>query len=758
VGYVLVEVILLSAALVVPFPVGGFCNLLAMLFGLVVFTVKVLRVCPGPTSGWRFIVATGWILVVAAFVAATAYGIRGGVNVQDPVSIVLATVPFLTLGAGLGLLSRVAPRRGPADGLDAVMVALAGFLLLWTVWLGQAFAVSVVPGIIATILPLGVLLVLTMGVKLLLGGGAKDASVALVLVGAAALCAATIALLVRGVPQANLPVSPAVNLLWALFGAGLGAAALQTDLNRARTRQRQQLNDTSLARTVLFAFAALVPLATWANEADRQQSVASRAVPIAVSAVLLVLLVARMGLVSRVAHRRATLLQRRSSALVTAVSQQQELQRQLAFRASHDPLTNLSNRTVLAERMEHAMAGARPHALLLFDLDRFKDINDTYGHPIGDQLLVAVANRLKVGVPDGAVLARLGGDEFALFLEDTTEVQAKAGATALLEQLRPPHFVEGHEFVITASVGVLATDESDPATTPTQALSDADLALYRAKELGKDRAETFRPELRVGRVDQANITTGLRRALAEEEFALLYQPVVELASGTIVAVEALLRWRRPDGTVLGPDDFLPVAEDSGLMGQIGYWVLRQACRDVLRWHTERGVAVFVNVSGRQLDLPGFATTVVKGIADAGLPTEAVVLEITEGSLLTASPADVRFRQLRTLRDHNVRLAIDDFGTGYSSLSYVAQLPIDIVKIDRSLIQVVDDGPESERAWAFTRAVVELVNSLQLTAVAEGVETAEQARALRDTNCPLAQGFYLWPPLESQDVDTLLGLR
>jgi diguanylate cyclase (GGDEF)-like protein len=757
VAFAIVEVLLLSAALLVAFPVGGLCNMLAMLVGLLVITTQVVRVRPRPLWAWSLVVGTGWTLVAGAVVASVSYGLRGGINIHDPPSLLLAAAPFLILGAALGLFARVAPRRGPADTLDALIAALAVFLLLWTVWLGPAFSVDVVPAIIATILPLSLLVAVTMGVKLVLGGGAQDTPVALVLLGGAALAGASIDLLVPGVGRANLPISPGVNLLWASFGAAIGAAALHHGLGRARMRRKRAVNDASVFRTVLFALLALVPLVIWANEATRGSSPARQAMAIAVSAVLLVLLVIRMAMVSRIAHRRAAQLARRSSALAAAVSQQRELQSELAFRAAHDPLTRLSNRTVLAEHMQRALAGPGTHSLLLFDLDRFKDVNDTSGHPVGDHLLIAVADRLQRAAPHGAVLARLGGDEFALFLENTGEADATAEAIDLLDRLRPPFLVDGHEFLITASGGVLTTDRSGPSATPTQALSDADLALYRAKELGKDRIETFRPELRYDRVDHARITAGLRQALDHDELGLRYQPVIELSSGNIVAVEALLRWHGTDGAVMSPDDFLPVAEDAGLIGQIGAWVLRQACRDVRPWHTQRGVSVFVNVAGRQLDHPEFAMTVVKAIADAGLPNEAVVLEITEGSLLTTSPVDVRFQQLRMLHDHNVRLAIDDFGTGYSSLSYVAQLPIDIVKIDRSLIQVIDDGPTSGRSWAFTRAVVDLVNSLDLTAIAEGVETAEQARALRATRCPLAQGFHLCRPLGAPDIDALLGL-
>jgi EAL domain-containing protein (putative c-di-GMP-specific phosphodiesterase class I) len=256
----------------------------------------------------------------------------------------------------------------------------------------------------------------------------------------------------------------------------------------------------------------------------------------------------------------------------------------------------------------------------------------------------------------------------------------------------------------------------------------------------------------------ARVTRDLRRAVALGEFVLHYQPIVELATGRIVAVEALLRWRRPDGRLMLPDEFVPVAEDGGLIVPIGGWVLRQACHDAHRWHTERGVTVFVNISGRQLDDSTFARSVVNALDEAGLVSDGLVLEITEGSFLTTSPTDVRYRQLRRLHDSKVRLALDDFGTGYSSLSYVTQLPIDYVKIERSLVQVVGRGPESDRGWAFTRAVVEMITSMDLTAIGEGVETEEQARALRATNCALAQGFYFHRPAEAAVIDRLLNLR
>lgn len=763
-GYLVLEAGLVAGSLVVPFPTGGLLNMLAMLTGLIVATVRFARVRPGPRTAWWLIVGTGWLLVVEAVAASVAYGLNADVNIRDPLPLILATLPFPVLGAGLALLSWVAPRRGPADILDALMAAFAAFLVLWAFVLGPAFNGQIPSATIVFGLPLGLLVVITVGVKVILGGGARDRSVALIIVASAALSGSLVSLLVPGLKSGQIIAGWETNFLWALFGVALGAAALHPDLARVRHRARPSPADTSVLRTVIFAALAVGPLAVWAIEEWRRTAASissiAVAIPIGVSAALLILLVVRMALVARVAHERAAQLDRRSTALAAAVAYQQDLQRQLTYRATHDPLTSLSNRTVLAERMESTFCrqhGSGSHALLLFDLDRFKDVNDTYGHPIGDELLIEVSHRLQRGSPAGSVLARLGGDEFALFIENSTEDDATGWAKLLLDALRPPYFIGGHEFVMTTSVGVLATDRTRPLPSPAEALGDADLALYRAKENGKDRIEVFRAELRLARTDHARITSGLRRAVAGCELLLHYQPVVELGSGKIVAVEALLRWQPPGRALMFPDQFLPVAEDAGLMGTIGDWVLRQACLDARRWYAERGVAVFVNVAGRQLDDPGFAASVVRALADTKLPTEALVLEITEGSYLAASPTNVRYRQLRGLREHKIRLALDDFGTGYSSLSYVAQLPIDIVKIDKSLIQVGGGSAPSAHNWAFTRAVVELVHSMELTPVAEGVETAEQASALGATNCTLAQGYHFYRPVTASAINQLLQL-
>ncbi len=758
-AYALVQGVLLAGSVLLPFPASGLCTMSAMVSGLVVLTVQTLRRRPGPTWSWVWVVASGWLSVGVAVVAAASYGLRGGVNVTDWRQILLATVPLPILAIGLARFSWVAPRRGAIDNLDAVVFALAAFLVLWSVWLAPAFAVDLGSAAVAIVLPLGLLVVAILAVKIVLGGGGKDPPVALVVVAAASVSTTSVALLVPGLETATLPATRATNVIWACFGVAVGAAALHPDLSRPRTMRGRQVDDTSLPRTLLFAGLALVPLGVWTTEAFRLPTTAvGRIVPIVASAALLLSLVLRMAIVARVAQQHAAALGRRKNALAAAVAEQKKLQRQLAYRATHDPLTDLYSRSVLIDRMQAAFASQRDgpgHALLLFDLDRFKEVNDTFGHPVGDRLLIEAARRLERGLSDNDLLARLGGDEFALFLENTSEARAVACAADMLERLRPLYSLEGHEFAISASVGVFATQQPATPPTPDEALSDADLALYSAKDLGRDRVRVFRPELRTSHLVQARLVAGLRRALRANQFLLHYQPIVELESGVVVAVEALLRWRQAEGQLISPEIFLPVAEDAGLILPIGEWVMRQAIQDARRWYSRHKISVFVNVSGRQLDSADFTASVVGALADANLPSDAVVLEITEASFMTASPADARFRQLHALRDNKIRLAIDDFGTGYSSLSYVAHLPLDYVKIDKSLTQA-SVGPAAVRPWSFTRAVVDMIASLQLAAIAEGVETGEQVEALRATGCAYAQGYYFGRPVEAGEIDELLS--
>ena len=422
----------------------------------------------------------------------------------------------------------------------------------------------------------------------------------------------------------------------------------------------------------------------------------------------------------------------------------------------HDPLTGLANRLVLTERMEWALTRPAPgqHAVAVLDLDDFKDINDTLGHPAGDQVLIETSHRLLAITPRGGTLARLGGDEFAVLLEDTPPEQAHAWAERAREALRRPYRLEDEELFLTGSVSVY-TMPPGQTPVPSEALQDADLALYAAKTGGRNRVIVFRPELRRARLDARRLSADLRHALANRELAVQYQPVVDLRTRRIMAMEALLSWTPPGQPPVNPATFLPVAEETGMIGPIGTWAMRQACKDARPWYQERGIAVAVNISARQLQDGGLTDMITAALRDNDLPGEALIVEITESSLLVTSANSEAMSQLERLRARHVRIAIDDFGTGYSSLAYVGRLPGDIIKIDRSFVPnpALPAGP---MPWAFTRALLQLVRTLKVDAVAEGVETPEQAQALRQIHCRLAQGDLFARPMPREIVDEVVA--
>jgi len=451
-------------------------------------------------------------------------------------------------------------------------------------------------------------------------------------------------------------------------------------------------------------------------------------------------------------------LERAYRQLADAAAAQEALQHQLAHRALHDPLTGLPNRIVLAERLEWALgrAGNDSQAVLLIDLDRFKDINDTFGHPAGDDILVNVSRRLRTAAPADAVVARLGGDEFAMLVEAVPDQrQALAQAERIVEAIRRPFVIDGQQMYLSTSIGLVTIEPGRRPMSPTDALRDADFALYAAKEAGKNRVVPFDPRLRAYRMDRVRLGTGLRHALDHGDLLVHYQPIIDLATGRMVGVEGLARWQLPDGEVISPAEFIPVAEETGLINAVGARVLRQACRDGRRWQDTHGVFVSVNVSGRQLDDPGFADMVISTLADCGLAPASLVLELTESSLIDSRPDHQGWTQLKRLRKYGVRTAIDDFGTGYSSLSYLSQLPMDIVKLDKSFTQSRSDPAVARSGWAFTGAILEAIASLDRKVIAEGVETPEQAKALSDLRCSFAQGYLYSRPVPATDVDQML---
>jgi diguanylate cyclase (GGDEF)-like protein/PAS domain S-box-containing protein len=441
-------------------------------------------------------------------------------------------------------------------------------------------------------------------------------------------------------------------------------------------------------------------------------------------------------------------------AVALDVSDRREAEAQIAHLAYHDPLTGLPNRQLFLDRLSVAIARAqRRHealAVLFIDLDRFKVINDSLGHPIGDLLLKEVGKRLRRSLREEDTVARLGGDEFtAILLGGAAPAQVSRVAQKIREAVKAPLLLGGHELAVSTSIGIglFPTDGTDPQTL----LRSADTAMYRAKELGRDGHQFYTAALGERVREQLNLETRLRRALAREELTLHYQPILNLRRGEIVGLEALLRWQDPDRGLILPDDFIPLGEVTGFIVTIGSWVLRKAAREVQALAGAEGkLRLAVNLSARQFHHADVVDEVAQVLKDTGLPPHRLELEITETVAMQDQEGTIDV--LRGLKDLGVRLSIDDFGTGYSSLSYLRRFPIDTVKIDRSFVR---DLATDQSAAGIAAAVIAMARQLKLQVVAEGVETPEQLRFLRSQDCDEAQGYLLAYPTPPQDLPKVL---
>ena len=430
---------------------------------------------------------------------------------------------------------------------------------------------------------------------------------------------------------------------------------------------------------------------------------------------------------------------------------------EIRHQALHDPLTGLPNRVLFADRLGHALARLRRHdgavGVLFLDLDHFKLVNDSLGHHAGDDLLVGVAPRLRQIVRPTDTVARFGGDEFGILLEDIeSERDAAEVAERVAAAFARPFVIGGSEHFVSASVGIAIANSASGA--PEELIRDADAAMYRAKERGRARYELFDEVMRARAVGRLRVENELRRALERDELCLHYQPVVSLRDGAITGFEALLRWEHPDRGLVGPLEFIWVAEEVGLIDQIGRWVLQEACQEAVKWQALRPdgppMGIPVNLSARQVaqrDLPEFVAEVLE---ETGLEPACLSLEITESVLLEESdaPADV----LRALRGTGARLVLDDFGTGYSSLAYLKRLQLDALKVDRSFVEGLGTGQEES---AIVQAIVGMAQALSLGVVAEGVETREQLAELRRLGCDGAQGYLFAKPMPPRDTLELL---
>jgi diguanylate cyclase (GGDEF)-like protein/PAS domain S-box-containing protein len=438
------------------------------------------------------------------------------------------------------------------------------------------------------------------------------------------------------------------------------------------------------------------------------------------------------------------------------ITERKEFEQLLAYRALHDPLTGLANRQLILDRAEQMLARTRrtfePIAAYFIDLDNFKDTNDSLGHEAGDKLLEAVAARFVGLFRAGDTVGRLGGDEFLVLVDGAT---IKDGPLIVAERIRAslhePIIIPGFEDLpisITASIGIATGDRSSAHDL----LRDADLAMYRAKAQGRDGWVLFDPDMQSAAVARIELRSDLDSALAGGQFFLVYQPIFDLANGAVRGVEALIRWRHRDRGVLGPNDFIPILEESGMIVDVGRWVLEQACAQAATWESlGHSISMSVNVSLRQLASEQFVYDVRRALASSTLDAGSLLIEVTESTVM--QEVDATPARLGRLKDLGVQIAIDDFGTGYSSLAHLRQLPVDVLKIDRSFVAGIDGRADS---LALIHTVIELGRTLGLISCAEGVEEYSQLDALRNERCDRAQGFLFSQPVPPEQIEALLA--
>ncbi len=443
-------------------------------------------------------------------------------------------------------------------------------------------------------------------------------------------------------------------------------------------------------------------------------------------------------------------------AVFVDVTQRKHDEERIRYQANYDSLTGLPNRSLFMDRLCQALhlaerAGQRV-GLMYIDLDGFKLINDTLGHEVGDELLKEAAKRLLFCVRHGDTVARLGGDEFTIIMPNLGEIRyAPVVAQRMIEALEQPFLLEQHEAFISASIGI--TIFPDDAVDANTLLKNADAAMYRAKEQGKANFQFFTADINAEVSERMIIKNGLSKALERDEFTVYYQPKCDLGTGRLTGVEALLRWRNIEMGMVSPVKFIPVMEETGLIGTVGEWVLDTACRQYRKWHDagHPHMRVAVNLSVRQLRQPNLARSVEDALKRAGIEASGIELEITESMIMkdTENAIDV----LRTLSEMGIHLAMDDFGTGYSSLSYLKKFPVHTIKIDRSFINDIATDPDDQE---IIRTIISMGHSLRRRVIAEGVETEEQRILLRKLRCDEMQGYLLSPPVPAAEIDLLLA--
>jgi len=447
--------------------------------------------------------------------------------------------------------------------------------------------------------------------------------------------------------------------------------------------------------------------------------------------------------------------------LYREVLERKVLQAQLQEMAHHDALTGLPNRAFFLDRTKQALEAVETDptsqfAVLFLDCDRFKVVNDSLGHFMGDQLLLAIARRLRALLPETIMLARLGGDEFTMLLPRFTD---QASVVQIVKQIlnafTQPFQLDQHEVFITASIGIaIGTAEY---SLPEHLLRDADMAMYRAKASGSEPYQIFDPTLHQTAIQRLQLEIDLRKAIYQQELVVHYQPILAITTGSVVGFEALVRWQHPQKGLVSPAVFIPIAEETGLITQIGHWVLKRSCQQLLQWQAEQRLSapltMSVNLSARQFTQPDLVEQIDQILAETQLDPRYLKLEITESAIMRNAQATAIV--LQELRKRHIQLSIDDFGTGYSSLSYLHSFPVDTLKIDRSFVQQMGENADS---LGLVPLIINIAQKMGMTVVAEGIETQMQLDHLKALNCDFGQGFFFFKPLEADKISALLASK
>ncbi|MGD0984517.1 MAG: EAL domain-containing protein [Acidimicrobiales bacterium] len=712
------------------------------------------RAAPEVRLAWMWTAAFAFVWAVGAAVL-TWYDFARNNVVPFPSAADAAFLAALPLAAIGVLLFSPAPGPGASRArmlLDGIIVAGSLLIVSWATALGTVYhsgSGSVFAQAVGLAYPIGDVMVATVAVTVLAQGRSRQ-RVPHVLLVAGLLC---LSFGDSGLAYVGHLVSFRYStLVDASRVGGFMLVALAPIWPPERTTTpRDELEGPSLWQVALpylffaVAIVAAVLKGTQSRHLDLFDLVDGLCVMAAVLTRLVLTLVENIRLTSQMRHAVTTL---------------RANQVELVHYALHDSLTGLPNRVLFGDRIEHALARrsspTRRVAVMLCDLDSFKDVNDTLGHPSGDEVLIAAADRLSSCVRPADTVARIGGDEFAILIDDASGVDEVASVAArVCSAMRTPFTVAGRDFIVQVSVGIAMANQYD--TRSEKLLQDADVALYATKDAGGDDYTFFEPRLGKAYVDRLGLQAELSEALYKGELFIEYQPVVELSSGRAVGVEALLRWRHPRRGVLKPVDFLPVAESSGVVVEIGSWALGEALRQLRGWRERTPAAAHlwtaVNVSARQLASGDLVGAVSKAINASGLEPESLHIELTESAVIDL--VDWSLVVLRDLKKLGAALEVDDFGTGYSSLAYLKQLPIDGVKIDRVFV----DGLGTDgRDAVIIEAVVSLAHALQLKVAAAGVETSRQFEWLRTLGCDYGQGYQWSGPLSPADLEGWLGGR